>query len=1184
MRLTSLEVKGFKSFGDKVTIHFDKGVTSIVGPNGSGKSNVVDAIRWVLGEQKTRMLRSEKMENIIFNGTKNRKPANMAEVNLTFENNKGILPSEYSIVTITRRLYRTGESEYLLNNVACRLKDINNLFMDTGIGPDSYAIIELKMVDEILNDRNNTIQNLLEEAAGISKYKLRKKQTFARLEDTNADLNRVRDLLFEIEKSMKQLEAQARKANRYKKMKEEYKEVSLAYSCYAVREFREKLQELRSQEEKAQDDKLKVTVDLDVMEARIQELKNESVEKEQDYSSAQKEINELILNITRSETELKNIRDKVQFLHEKQTQIKKQNETDLETIDELTAQIEQLKSDSTAEEETLSTLESQLNELKQNVEENKSQYQDSLNELKELNQNVHELRQQINMHETEVAVKDARSRSIAEEIRRLEEKLSSGDTKLSGHKDELQRLIPEQEELRNKLSSHTEKRAALDNDLSAAESRIRTLNVRLADEKRSFDVKSNEYDLTKRMIERMEGFPESIKFLKSKESPFHDAPLVSEIITCKDEYKVAVENFLEPFLNHFVVSTGSDAWSALQRLNDSKKGRAHFFVLDQFSSDEHASRTQVSGSLNAIDLVDYDPKYSRLIQHLLGHVYISVDENITQQDTSGYGKRFVLLSRSGQFLRQRYSMGGGSLSSGDGRRTGRLHQLEKLEKAIQEHEENVNRTQTELEKAEQDHSELKQKISALSAGMANTESELARVSGNIKSIENNIEFITTENDVNSTTISQLKEELRALESGDENHEEYKESKLSSYQSELENYLEQQKIKQESSNELQHHVSEMTNALNHKNIQFFQQQNKIQNIARDISYKENQISTLTQNREEQQNEIGSIGTQLESLHEHEKELNSSLEELVKSKSELEESVRIKEEDYYRSKGLIDKEEKTVVERRRIKENSDHLIHNLQNEINDYKLKLNSLQERLSIEFNIEIEELLNTEPDPEKDPAEMKDRSDELRAKLNNFGPINPMALESYSEIEERYNFITKEKADLEEARESLLKTIEEIDQTANEQYMIAYQKVRENFISVFRTLFSEEDNCDLILTDISNPLESDIQIIAQPKGKKPLSIQQLSGGEKTLTATALLFGVYLLKPSPFCIFDEVDAPLDDANIDKFNKIIQKFSEQSQFIIITHNKKTMAATDIMYGVTMVEQGVTQMVPVDLREYA
>jgi len=311
---------------------------------------------------------------------------------------------------------------------------------------------------------------------------------------------------------------------------------------------------------------------------------------------------------------------------------------------------------------------------------------------------------------------------------------------------------------------------------------------------------------------------------------------------------------------------------------------------------------------------------------------------------------------------------------------------------------------------------------------------------------------------------------------------------------------------------------------------------------------------------------------------------TLKAQVEEKIVLEELFKEAEKGYLNSKLSIEADEKKLHEFRRTKEQTDSILQNVYDELNELKLQMNSLKERLSIEFNIEIADLSNQEPDPELNEEEIRPRAEQLRKRVGEFGPINPMALEQYKEIKERYDFIIKEKNDLNDAKEALLKTINEIDETAKTVFVEAFTQVRDNFIMVFRSLFTDDDNCDLIISDPANPLESDIQIIAQPKGKKPLSIHQLSGGEKTLTATALLFGIYLLKPAPFCIFDEVDAPLDDNNIDKFNNIIKKFSDQSQFIVITHNKKTMAATDLMYGITMAEPGVTTVVPVDLRSYA
>ncbi len=1185
MRLTTLEIKGFKSFGDKITIHFDKGVTAVVGPNGSGKSNVVDAIRWVLGEQKTRMLRSEKMENIIFNGTKNRKPANLAEVHLTFENNKGILPTEYTTVCISRRLYRTGESEYLLNGITCRLKDITDLFLDTGIGSDSYAIIELKMIDEILNDKNNTIKYLLEEAAGISKYKIRKKQTYHKLEETDADLNRVNDLLFEIEKSLKQLESQARKTQKFYRLKDEYKEVSMAYSLYAVREFSQSMHDLQKKEETVSDEKLQFHVDLDVIEATIQKLKTESLDKEKSLSIVQKELNEIIVHIAKGENENKNIKDRIGFLNDKQKQLQDQNQSDEHTITELTENISQLTQEKTSEETSLKSLETQLAEMKQNVEDNKHLYEGSIGELKELGQQLHDIRQEINRYETQVAVRQARSNSIQEEMQRLNDQVQGNEEKLKALNKEIDIHVPLHSTLQNDAAEAKKTWENAEVNLRTMENRLQEMNRELAEEKRKCDIKTNEHDLTRSLIERMEGFPESIKFLKGSGSKFNSAPLVSEVISCEDEYKNAIENYLEPFLNHFIVSNTNEAWEALQLLNNTSKGRAHFFVLDNLREVQLPPADGIPGCRHALSLTDFDGVYTKLFEFLLGNVYILENsDDINNINTEAIKGGYIILSKNGRFLRQRYTLSGGSLGMGDGKRIGKQKNLQQLSEQIYIHQESINNLQTRISEAEKELSGQKELFSNSGKNVNRLENEAARSGGQVNTLNNNRDFLLSAVEYTRTTARQLNEELNSLANPADHPQVQQGFSIDMQKSELQQLIDQQKVKQDLSNDLQRHVNDMTNAYNQKNIQFFQQQNKLQNISRDISFKTNQVNNLTRSREEHIIELEKIKAQLQSLNENSIQAESLFSGLNEKKTEIEIIVRKQEDDYYKSKGEIDKEEKLISDKRKQKEHSDLLIREIHNQINELKLKMTSLKERLNIEFNIVLEEIMDQEPNPELIPDELKARSEKLKNQLSDFGPINPMALESFKEIKERHDFILKEQNDLKEAKESLLKTIAEIDNSAKEKFMDAFHSVRENFILVFRSLFSEEDNCDLILTDLANPLESDVQIIAQPKGKKPLSIHQLSGGEKTLTATALLFGIYLLKPSPFCIFDEVDAPLDDSNIDKFNKIIKKFSNDSQFIIITHNKKTMAATDIMYGITMVEQGVTQVVPVDLREYA
>jgi len=401
---------------------------------------------------------------------------------------------------------------------------------------------------------------------------------------------------------------------------------------------------------------------------------------------------------------------------------------------------------------------------------------------------------------------------------------------------------------------------------------------------------------------------------------------------------------------------------------------------------------------------------------------------------------------------------------------------------------------------------------------------------------------------------------------------------------LENLIQQLNVQQEHSQQQQKESGEKQQSFNQQNIVLLQQQNRIQNIISDIGYRNTQAENLVRNRENYRIELESVKEQTNQLMGGMENNSEALKQMLDDKLRLEAALKEVETAYTSSRSGIEESEKELQELRRSKEGNDLQLQQVHDELNELKLQMLSLKERLSIEFNIDINDLSGQEPDPELNEEEMRPRAEQLRKRVNEFGPINPMALEQYKEIKERYDFILKERTDLENAKEALLKTISEIDETARTVFMEAFTAVRENFIRVFRSLFTSDDTCDLIISDSTQPLESDIQIIAQPKGKKPLSIHQLSGGEKTLTATALLFGIYLLKPAPFCIFDEVDAPLDDNNIDKFNNIIKTFSNESQFIIITHNKKTMSATDIMYGITMAEPGVTSVVPVDMRAYA
>jgi chromosome segregation protein len=1184
MRLTTLEIKGFKSFGEKITIHFDKGVTSIVGPNGSGKSNVVDAMRWVLGEQKTRMLRSEKMENIIFNGTKTRKPSNLAEVSLTFENTKNILPTEYSNVTITRKLYRSGDSEYLLNGVTCRLKDITDLFLDTGIGSDSYAIIELKMIDEILNDKNNAIKLLFEEAAGISKYKIRKKQTFQKLEETEADLNRVNDLLFEIERNMKTLESQAKKTERYYKIKEQYKELSTELALFTLASSKTTFDELQQQEEKQLEEKIVLDTQINEAEAGLQKEKLHALDKEKELSERQKELNEKINFIRQQENEKKISNEKLKYLQDKEQSLTNQLSQDKSSLIETQDAIKKIEEEKFNEENLLAQLQSQLEELKMVLEQTRTSHDSLKSDVLRMTQEAQAI--QLSMHESEksFAVIQAKKDSLQKETERLKNDSAAKQKEhddLSAKTNSASQLKAEKEK---ELSAAIESEETSSERILHLDEELKKVTEDVIAESRKLDAKQNEYNLTKSLLDNLEGYPESLKYLR-KNSPASKAPLFSDILSCKAEFKTAIENFLDPFMNYFVIENIDDASRAVNILNEASKGRANFFILDNFRNEPDASMRDIENCVPALSILDVEEKYRALCSHLLKNVYIvTADQEKTPflQNENAGNPGIVFISQNGKYCRTRHSLSGGSVGLFDGKRIGRGKHLDELSKEIEKLTRESEELKSKRDRLKEDLQEAKQQKENTSAEKNKLQQEVHTSIQEFSSLESKAEHLSASIENNAKIISSLEEQLQAvdntlLQSDISLHEHLQSLKVN-----FDSITSQLSAVQQQFNDKAEQLNQQSHGYNQQHIHCIHQQNKIATIIRDLSYKVNLVDMLDKNIASNTTEFENIRLQVIDLLNSSTDFDAQLILLYGEKEVFEQEVALIETDYFKARGTVDELDQKIRQLRYQKEQSELIAQSLKERTTELKIQLNSLKERLSVEFNIDINEMLDKDPSPDWTEEELREKVNKVKSQIDNYGPINPMAVEAYNEINDRYTFINTQKEDLAKAKESLLQTINEIEITARENFMTAFTAIRANFIKVFRSLFTEDDDCDLILLDPSNPTESEIQIIAKPKGKRPISISQLSGGEKTLTATALLFGIYLLKPAPFCIFDEVDAPLDDTNIDKFNNIIRKFSADSQFIIITHNKRTMAATDIIYGITMVEQGITQVVPVDLAE--
>lgn len=1178
MQLAKLEIKGFKSFADKIVINFDEGITGIVGPNGCGKSNVVDSIRWVLGEQKTSALRSEKMENVIFNGTSGRSAQQMAEVSLTINNTKNILPTEYSQITITRRLYRTGESEYLLNGVTCRLKDITNLFLDTGVASNSYAIIELGMVDDLLNDKDNSRRMLFEEAAGISKFKKRKKETLKKLEDTDADLERVEDLLFEIEKNMKSLEKQAKQTENYYRIKDEYKEKSITLAKVVVNKHKEKFNSITQEIDLENDRKVSMAKEIAEKEAVIEQAKADLILKEKTLSSRQKAINEFVAKIRHYESEKQIKNERLKYLNDRVSNLKEQVDQDKKSNERARFSIQSLEAERESARSIFNELSQKLEHLKQEYEEQKRKTVSLQAEADALRQVQREKQEESFQINKAVEIREIQVSSFKQEL----ERAATDTNKQSANLVEFERKLIE---LQGDIDSKTEALEKLKTEedvvqqrISSLEKTIEMIREELTTTGRHLDARQNEYNLTKSLVENLEGFPEAIKFLKKKVGK--NAPLLSDILTCPEEFRIAIENYLEPYLNYYIVEHEAEAYEAINILSDASKGKAHFFILDAFGKFEPSPSRIYDNAFPATEIIEFDPRYRKLMSFILDRVYIyegDIKEVPVNDDN-------IFITKNGKLTRRRFSISGGSVGLFEGKKIGRAKNLEKLDKEIktlttklEEVRHSLVDRQRELEKLR--NNDLRRQVEELQNGLRQVTEEHVSVrtkreqfSQMLSNADLRREDILEKIDTLLTELDDLKpkaqQALHALQEF--------EARFTLLTEDLAGNSEV--------------MSQKSAAFNEQNIFFHQQENRVKSIEQEIRFKQESMEQSSKRIETNTEELTKNEEEIKRVIETTQSNDDELIGMYTEKEEMEKGLSEAEKEYYGSRGNIDQVEKDLREVQHARQNIDTLLMQLQNQLNESKLELNSVKERLSVEFKVDLDEVAAHSTEEELkllaaiDEEKIRAEVGKIRDRLDNMGPINPMAMEAYQEIKQRNDFIIAQKEDLLKAKESLLNTIGEIEGVASQTFMDAFNLVRDHFKRVFRSLFNEEDDCDIRLVDPNSPLESDIDIIAKPKGKRPLTINQLSGGEKTLTATALLFSMYLLKPAPFCIFDEVDAPLDDANIDKFNNIIRNFSKDSQFVIVTHNKRTMTSTDVIYGITMVEKGVSRVVPVDLRELA
>ncbi|WP_116124524.1 chromosome segregation protein SMC [Lewinella sp. IMCC34183] len=1174
MRLKQLDIKGFKSFASQTVVNFDADVIGIVGPNGSGKSNIVDAIRWVLGEQKGSELRLDKMASVIFNGTRKKKAGNLASVSLTFENDKALLPTDYNTVTVTRMLYRSGDSEYRLNGVQCRLKDIRDLFLDTGIGSNSYAIIALGMVDDILADKDNSRRRMFEQAAGISKYKNRKKESLRKLKNTEDDLDRIEDVLHEIAKNLTSLEKQAKRARKYRELKGQYRDLSLLLTGIRVEKLRLDFSRVKAETEQAETAYRQADERIEALERQLDQQRKQHVDKEQLVGERQRKLNALV-------GELRGLENDQRLLQQRKTFIAQQTQklradiaaadgqlADLaEQRDRMSAQLKEERATLTARETERTAAETALQQVREGHAGLKSQLDSGLREQQEGERKIFEL-------EKRRAINGNQMDNFRYQVERNLGDLEARRGERESVEEELAALRKEETALAEALADLERREADRQQAIEVTVAETERLQAELSRINRGLDARRNEYKLTKSMIDSLEGFPESIRYLSKNRGWTDDPQLLSDLLLVDADYRAAIENYLEPYLNYYVVETAAEAQRAIKMLADKQKGKANFFLLEAIPAEPAGSPAAApEGARPATAVVTVDAAYRRLTDRLLHNVFVTGDDELPPPPADGA----TVLSRAGRYIRRPFAVSGGSVGLFEGKKIGRKKNLELLEKDIREAEGQArgvskqleaeraalaqlrqNRLDRQLPEQQRSLSRLQQKAAGMQARVEGFQSFFSDTQAKNTRLEADAEKLVATNAEIDAELRQLRGRIDALRdavSGTD--EEYR--------------------------RLSEALSAASARFNQENIQYIQQQNRVETLERELAFRENRRAELGRQEERNREQLAALTREGDQIGQQEGTLANNIAQMRQEKEAYQETLGAAEKAYYAARSEINAREDELRKENRQRQDAQVKVNQLREKLTDVRFRLNGVEERLKIEFNLDLAQLAEVEIEEWTGTVpELEMKVDRLRSRIGNYGEINPMAVEAFDEMKERHETITAQRDDIIAAKGTLLKTIKEIEETATVQFLDAFERVRVYFIDVFRSLFTEDDNCDLILLQPEDPLESGIEIVAKPKGKRPQTISQLSGGEKTLTATALLFALYLLKPAPFCIFDEVDAPLDDANISKFNRIIKKFSKDSQFIIVTHNKLTMEAVDSIYGVYTTEQGGSGVVPVQFTE--
>ncbi|MGM7720343.1 chromosome segregation protein SMC [Metabacillus sp. Hm71] len=1180
MFLKRLDIVGFKSFAERVTVDFVKGVTAVVGPNGSGKSNITDGIRWVLGEQSAKSLRGAKMEDIIFAGSDSRKGLNVAEVTLTLDNEDHFLPIDYHEVSVTRRVFRSGESEFFINKQSCRLKDIVDLFMDSGLGKEAFSIISQGKVEEILSSKAEERRSIFEEAAGVLKYKSRKKKAEYKLAETQENLNRVQDILYELEGQVEPLKIQASIAKDYLQKKEELEQIEVAVTVYEIEELHHKYEALAKSVAEGKDRELKLSATIQKKEAEVEKMR--------DYLAALDEsINDLQQVLLLASEELEKLEGRKEVLKERKKNAH-QNKAQLEKlIEELNDRLSQLNREKQEQEAFLLTYKNELQAIQDQLTEKQQQ-------MTTYDQNIEELIESLKSEYFELLNEQAAARN---EIHYIDEQLSQQERKNTRLQDSNKRYITERQEIFERKTKIEAKYSLVESQLSDQIKSYRDAQAKLENLKNAYQKKESAlyqaYQILqqtrsrKEVLESMQedyaGFFQGVKeILKAKEQLGGIYGAVAELISTDKNYETAIEIALSSSMQHVVVKDEAAARKAIQYLKEHSFGRATFLPLSVIKPrsivphDLRMIETHQAFVGIATDLVNYQPQFKAIIGNLLGTVIVTIDLKGANEIAKLMNYRYRLVTLQGDVVNPGGSMTGGAVKQKNNSLLSRGRELETIQEKLVEMEErtaqleqDVKGTKQTIQNNEALLEELRAKGEKLRLEEQMIRSEIREIEINEKNVNDHLKLYDAERE----SFESEKERFTARKKELGQSLEKMGSALEKLEKEIEELSAKKVSQQTSKDELQSELTELKVIFASKKQIYENQKEKVARINQDLE-------ESLQKFEEAKEDYSFLSNEMNSSSSGEEKLEEAAKKKLQDKNKTIELISSRRDERVQLQEKLEDEERELKELKRQDKQ-------LQDSLKDEEVKLNRLDVELDNRLNhLREEYLLTFEAAKEKYTLEAEIEEARKRVKLiklaiDELGTVNLGAIEEFERVNERFTFLSEQRNDLTEAKDTLYQVIDEMDEEMKRRFEQTFNAIRSHFESVFQALFGG-GRAELKLTDPNDLLNTGVEIVAQPPGKKLQNLGLLSGGERALTAIALLFSILKVRPVPFCVLDEVEAALDEANVHRFAQYLKKFSQETQFIVITHRKGTMEEADVLYGVTMQESGVSKLVSVRLEE--